>query len=148
MKPTSILANCFLENKEIAMVGVSRDKKKFGYKVFNLLRSKGYHIYPLHPEAKEIDGVKCFQSFSEIPDAVRHLYVVTPQHATENVIKQSLSKKFDMVWFQQKSETNDSVNIIKEKGSEVITGSCMFMFVDPKGGHAFHRRILHFFRKI
>ena len=148
MNPTSILANRFLENKEIAMAGVSRNKKKFGYKVFDLLRSHGYTIYPLHPEAKEIDGVECFKSFTEIPENVKNLYIVTPQYATENVVKQSLIKKFDMVWFQQKSETANSVNQLKDKGSEVITGSCMFMFIDPKGGHTFHKRILHFFGKI
>lgn len=148
MQPSTILANQFLENKEIAMAGISRDKKKFGYKVFDLLKSKGYTVYPLHPEVKEIGGVQCFQSFADIPESVKNLYVVTPQHATEKVIKASLLRKFDMVWFQQKSETIDSIEMVKANNSKVISGKCMFMFVDPRGGHAIHKNILNFFGKM
>jgi len=39
----------FLESKNLAIAGVSRDKKKFGYRVFEDLTSKGYNAYPINP---------------------------------------------------------------------------------------------------
>ena len=148
MQASTLFANQFLENKEIAIVGVSRDKKKFGFKIFDLLRSNGYIVYPIHYKAKEIDGVQCYKSFLEVPESVKNLYVVTPKHITDQVIESSLSKKFKMVWFQQKSETNAALETIIANGSTVISNKCMFMFVEPKGGHAFHKKIFKFLGKI
>ncbi len=147
MKEITNLANRFLDNKELAIVGVSRNKNKFGYKVFDLLKSNGYKIYPFHYQVKEIDGIPCVQSFNDIPDTVKNLYVATPKYVTNEVIA-SLNRKFEMVWFQQKSDTIESVEMVKTKGSKVITNRCMFMFVNPKGGHEFHRKFMKFFGKI
>jgi uncharacterized protein len=138
----------FLSHKEIAVAGISRNENKFGHKVLELLRSKEYQVYPVHPEASEISGLRCYKSPSEVPSNVRHLFVVTPAHASEKLIIDAVSRGFDMIWIQQKSETKSSVHLAKEKGIELITGCCIFMFLEPTGGHAFHRFFFRLFGKI
>jgi uncharacterized protein len=138
----------FLSQKEIAVAGISRNKKKFGNKVLELLRSKNYQVYPIHPEAMEIEGVHCYKSPSEVPSNVRHLFVVTPAHASDKLMTEAVARGFDMIWIQQKSETDSSVQMVKDKGIELITGCCIFMFLEPAGGHAFHRFFLKLFGKI
>ena len=45
----------FISSKRIAVVGMSRTGKKFGNMVGKELKSKGYAIYPIHPDVQEID---------------------------------------------------------------------------------------------
>lgn len=145
---TSDLIRTFLSASDIAIAGVSRDKKKFGYKLFEHLRTHGYSVHPVHPEATQIDGVACYPSFDGIPQTVKHLFVVTPRRATDTLMEQVANRRFEIIWFQQMSETQKSIQIAKDAGAEVITGRCLFMFVDPKGAHGFHRFLMRMFGRI
>jgi predicted CoA-binding protein len=138
----------FLSSKEVAVAGVSRDNKKFGYKIFDHFRSHGYTVYPINPEAKEIDGVTCYPSALGIPENVKNLFIVTHANDTEKVMKDAISRGFEMIWLQQKSETPEVLRLAKENGIETISGKCLFMHLDPKGGHAVHRFIIRLFGKI
>ena len=46
----------FLANPAIAVIGVSRNRHKFGNTACRVLREKGYRIYPVHRRAATIDG--------------------------------------------------------------------------------------------
>ena len=46
----------FINGKRIAIVGVSRDGDKFGNTAFAELAARGYQVFAVHPEAKEIAG--------------------------------------------------------------------------------------------
>lgn len=74
--------------------------------------------------------------------------MVTPKHATDKLMEEAVSRGYDMVWFQQKSETLFSIELAQNKGIELIFQKCIFMFLDPKGGHAFHRFFMKLFGKI
>ncbi len=50
--------NEFFESQPIAMVGVSRNPKKFGYAAYKELKDKGMKIVPVNPEADLIMGDK------------------------------------------------------------------------------------------
>jgi len=144
----SIAIEKFLSAKDIAIAGVSRDNKKFGNRVFNLLQTKGYKLYPVHPEAESIEGVNCFKMPSDVPQNVRHLYIVTPSNVTDKLIESAAARGYEMIWIQQKSETPKSVQLAQGKGIEVISNRCMFMYLNPEGAHAFHRFLVKLFGKL
>ena len=49
----------FLEMRNIfAVVGASRDHKKYGHQVYRDLRNSGYNVYPVNQKADEILGDK------------------------------------------------------------------------------------------
>lgn len=130
----------FLAPKKMAMAGVSRNPKKFGGSVFKELKTKGFELYPINQNADEIQGVKCYKSVSDLPDDVKHLFIVTPKDSTSSVAGQAISKGMDMIWIQQKSDTPEAVEAIKEAGIPLIHKKCIMMFADPvKGPHNFHR---------
>ena len=74
--------NSFLVNRRMAIAGVSRNPKKFGGYVFNELKQKGFVLYPVNPNADEIQGVKCYKTLAELPDDIDRLLIVTPKHET------------------------------------------------------------------
>ena len=61
----------FFNPRSIAVIGASRDPRKVGYQVLDTLRRffKG-KIYPVNPNAAEIQGLKCYPSVKDIPDEV------------------------------------------------------------------------------
>jgi uncharacterized protein len=137
----------FLDGKEFAIAGVSRDKSKFGYSVFSELIQKGFTIYPINPNAEKIDEITCFPDVKSLPDKVKKLYIVTKPHQTCSLVKEALDKGIEHLWIQQMSDSNDAMDLISQRGIEPITGECMYMYLEPvKGIHKFHRGIRKFFR--
>ena len=130
----------FLSPRKIAMAGASRNLKKFGGALFKELREKGYELYPINPNADEIQGIKCYKSVEELPGDVEHLFIVTSKEDTDAVAQAAIKKGIKMVWIQQKSETPEAVKAIEEAGIPLIHKKCIMMFADPvKSVHSFHR---------
>ena len=52
----------FLNKRNIfAVVGASRNPKKYGYQVYKDLKEAGYTVYPVNPNADEILGTDAIQ---------------------------------------------------------------------------------------
>ena len=49
---------------------MSRSGKKFGNFAYKALASKGYRVYPIHPDATAINGVKCYSDYADLPEPV------------------------------------------------------------------------------
>jgi hypothetical protein len=136
----------FLETKKMAVAGASRNPKKFGGAIFKALKENGFELYPVNPNADEVQNVKCFKSIADLPNEVTHLYIVTPKSETQQVVDAAIKKAIKKIWMQQKSETPDAVKSVEEAGIEFIHSKCLFMFLEPVGGpHAFHRFFVKMF---
>ncbi|TVR42589.1 MAG: CoA-binding protein [Bacteroidia bacterium] len=139
----------FDKSQLLALVGVSSDTKKFGNQVFQFLHKHGYEVFPVHPRAKSINGVKCFNCITELPPNIDRAIVITPPAETDGVLKQLAAHGIMEVWVQQLSQSADSKNVSESLGLKTIFNRCVFMFAEPvKGIHAFHRWLWkHFYRK-
>jgi len=69
--------NEFIGSQPIALVGVSRNPKKFGYAAFKELKEKGMNIVPVNPLAHEIMGEKSYPTVKELPSDVKGIIVFT-----------------------------------------------------------------------
>jgi len=79
--------------KSVAVVGVPRGMKSGKVFLMGLL-DQGFpgHIYPVHPKAKEIDGLKAYPSISAIPGAVDLAIVLVPHDRALSVIQECANK--------------------------------------------------------
>lgn len=139
------IENFFLPRK-IAVAGVSRNPKKFGYVIFSELVKKGFELFPVNPNTDEIDGVKCYRQVTELPSEVKSLLIATPKSETDNALRGAINKGIPNIWVQQMSETADTIKIAEEYQVELIHHKCIFMFAEPVGGvHKFHRAMVKLF---
>ena len=130
----------FLEPKELAIAGVSRNPKKFGRSVYEHLKENGYRLYPVNPNADTIDGEFCYTSIDDLPSSVDRIFIVTPPGKTTESVKQSLDKGIQNIWIQQRSDTPEALELMADQDVNLIYNKCIFMFADPiKGAHGFHR---------
>ena len=132
----------FLRQKKIALLGCSRSGKKFGNIILKDLQKKGFTVYPIHPQAKEIDGKTCYASFDQLPEKVSAALFVIPPSQTEQVVYEAKQNGVRYVWMQQGSESENAVKFCIDNNISVIAGECILMFAEPVGfGHNIHRWI-------
>jgi acetate---CoA ligase (ADP-forming) len=76
-----------LEPRAVAVVGASRDAGSIGRRVFDTLRTSGYRgpIYPINPNATDLDGVPCFPNVRAAPAGIDLAVVTVPRRAVLGV---------------------------------------------------------------
>jgi uncharacterized protein len=146
MKATRTAIESFLSAKKIAIAGVSRNSKKFGYTVFQELSQKGFDVYPINPNTNSLGGTPCFQSISALPSDVRNLLILTPKDQTTGLVREAVSTGISGIWIQQMSETPEAIKFAEESKINLISKQCILMWLEPvKSIHRFHRNLKKLF---
>jgi len=129
----------FLSLGKYAVAGVSRDPKKFGQQMFKDLRKKGMDVVPVNPRADTIDGVKCYNSVSELPSDIRGIIFMTPKEETLAVAREAIAHGVKDLWIQQGAESKTVIEELEKEDLNLIHNQCIMMFWKPNGIHSFHR---------
>jgi predicted CoA-binding protein len=127
----------FLEQKDLALVGVSRGGKKFGNAALRELTANGYRVFPVHPEAETVQGVRCYPNLRELPELVGGLLIVVPPDQTEVVVREAAAAGIRRVWMQLGSSSPNAIQFCAENRIEAVHGECILMFL--RRGPALHR---------
>ena len=138
----------FLAQKCLALAGASRSGKKFGNTILKTLTDKAYDISPVHPEASEIDGHKCYPTVSGLPSSVVGLVLVVPPNQCEALVRQAVAAGIKNVWMQQGSGSPEAVKLCQDNEINVVQGQCILMFAQPTGVHKAHRWLLGLMGKL
>ena len=137
--------NEFLDSQPIALVGVSRNPKKFGYTVFKELKEKGMKLIPVNPQAEEIMGEKTYRNVKMLPPEVQSIIVFTKKDKTASVIRDAKEKGIKQIWIQQMADSKEALQELKDSGIKFITGECILMHYKPNSIHKFHGGLKKFF---
>lgn len=121
----------FLSQKEIAIVGVSSNKKKFGTIVYNDLKSKGYNVYAVNPQLQSIDGDKVYSSVSELAEKVKAIVTIIPPEQTLKILPEAEEKGITHFWFQQGSSDERVEDYCDEYKLKYVADECILMFTQP-----------------
>lgn len=140
----------FLAQKRIAVVGVSRTAAT-GNAIFKKLRDTGYEVFPINPNATELEGATCYPTVKDVPDGVEAVLIVTSPDVTEKVMHDCVDAGVSHVWMHynklfgagNSSVSEEAVKLGRENGINVIDGACPMMYVEGADfGHKCMRWIL------
>ena len=131
--------NEFLSAPALALIGMSRSGKKFGNFAYRALASKGYRIYPIHPHATAINGIKCYPNCAALPEPIEEVLIVVPPAQAIAAIRSAAAAGVRRVWLQQGSESAEVLKACEDLGLSVVSGECILMFARPAGVHKVHR---------
>lgn len=137
--------NEFIDAQPLAMVGVSRNPKKFGYIAFKELKNKGMNLVPVNPEADQIMGEKAYRNVAALPSEVKGLIILTNKNTTASVVKEAREKGIKQIWIQQMSDSHEALDELRGSDINFITGECILMHYKPTGMHKFHGALKRFF---
>ena len=131
--------NAFLAHPALAVVGASQTGRRFGNGARRVLTKQGYRVYPVHPSATSIDGVRCHARFADLPEPVDAVLVVVPPMQAIAVMRDAAAAGIHHVWLQQGAESPEASAVGHELGLDVVAGECVLMFARPTGIHYLHQ---------
>lgn len=128
-------AQDFLNQRRIAVAGVSRKGDVPGNIIYKRLRQAGYSVFAVNPNADTVEGDPSYPSLAAIPGGVDGVVIATHPKMTAAVVQQCADLGIRRVWmhrsFGQGSVDQEAVRLSRELGLAVIPGACPMMFCEP-----------------
>jgi uncharacterized protein len=78
----------FLMGRRLAVAGVSRSSGQAANAVYRRLRDCGYEVFPVNPNATEVEGVTSYPDLSSIPVAVDGVVIATHPEVAVDIVRQ------------------------------------------------------------
>ena len=135
----------FMSAEPVAIIGVSRDPKKFGQMAFKELKNKGLNVIPVNLSAEEILGVKAYPNITALPPEVKGVVIMTKKDQTADVVREAMAKGLKNIWIQQAAESKEALKELQGSDINYITGECILMHYKPHSVHKFHKTLKKFF---
>ena len=118
----------FLSADSFGVVGASSKPHKYGNKVLRCYQQNQHTVVPVNPVEKEIEGLACVTSVSDLSDQVSSISIITPPQVTEAVVEQAIVKGIKNIWMQPGAESAQAVAACEAAGVNVIAdGSCVLV---------------------
>jgi uncharacterized protein len=147
-KPIKDAALEFLSNKRIAVTGVSRNPQGHGSNVvYQRLRERGYEVFPVNPNADQVEGDRCYPDLKSIPGGVSAVVIGTRPEMAETTMRECVELGIKHVWMHRSVDRGSVSAAATDYGRlhdiHVIPGGCPLMFepVDD-GAHKAMRFVL------
>jgi len=132
----------FLSQKNIAIVGTSRSKNKFGNIIFRELKKRGYRVIPVNPNTKIVEGDQCYPDLKSLPEKVDGAIIVVPPANTIQVVKDARDAEIFRIWIQSGAYSKEAVDFCNDNKITVVANECILMFAEPVNSiHRIHRWI-------
>ena len=145
----------FLAQKRIAVAGVSREDggQHGGNVVYQRLRDRGYSVFPVNPNADEVEGDKCYRDIASIPNGVDAVVIATNPADSVAVMQECVDAGITRVWMHRSfgtgSVSDEATKLGQDNGVTVIAGGCPLMFPPTNDvGHNIMRVMLNIGGKV
>ncbi|MGQ9471699.1 MAG: CoA-binding protein [Candidatus Aminicenantales bacterium] len=125
----SYVTDILKEKKIFAVVGVSGNKEKYGYKIFKTLLAAGYKTYPINPKYESIDDHRCYKSLADLPDKPEVVVTVVPPAVTEKVVDSCLELGISTIWMPPGSWSDAAIKKCEENQVETVHDVCLILAI-------------------
>jgi predicted CoA-binding protein len=135
MQSIKTAAASFLEQKRVAITGVSRSPGDHGANVvYRRLRDRGYDVFAVNPNATEVEGDRAYANLAAVPGGVDAVVIGTRPETAEATMRECIDLGIRHVWMHKGpgagSVSPTAASLGRENGLTVIDGGCPLMF-DP-----------------
>jgi predicted CoA-binding protein len=126
-------ASEFLAHRRVAVTGVSRHPETHGSNVvYKRFRERGYEVFPVNPNADEVEGDRCYHDLRSIPGGVEAVVIGTRPEIAEATVRECADLGIAHVWMHRGpgggSVSEEAADYGRKHGITVIDGGCPCMF--------------------
>ncbi|MCK5476540.1 MAG: CoA-binding protein [Candidatus Aenigmarchaeota archaeon] len=114
----------FNKKNLIAIVGVSSNSEKWGWKIYNSLKSSGFWVYSINPKYMQINGDACYPDLKSLPKKPDVVITVVSPKITEHIVEECKNLKINKVWMQPGSESEKAIIFCKSNNIDVVYNAC------------------------
>jgi hypothetical protein len=115
-----------MESRKWVVVGVSGKKEKYGYKIWKILRDKGYTTYGVSPNYSELEGEKIYESIGSLPEKVDVLDMVVPPKVSIKVLEEAKEAGIEMIFFQPGTYDDEVVAKAEDLNLRYLLDDCVY----------------------
>lgn len=108
----------------VAVIGVSADPEKWGYKIYKALKPIFPRVYAVNPRYGKIGNSKCYPDLRSLPKKPNVVITVVPPRVTEAVVKECNDLGIRKIWMQPGSESENAINFCKSNNIDVVYNCC------------------------
>jgi predicted CoA-binding protein len=139
----------FVQNKRLAIVGVSRNENKFGNAAYRELKQRGYQVFAVNPSAETLMGDRCYPDLMSLKGEVDGVVVCVPAAQGVGVLQQAAEAGIRNVWVQQMAESPELLKTGQDLGLKLVSGKCILMYAEPvQSFHKWHRGFMRLIGKL
>src|ERR1700680_4795864 len=91
----------FLSGKRFAVAGVSRQPQQAANAIFLKLRGSGFEVFPVNPNATEIEGARCYPDLASVPGPLDGVVIATHPRDALGIVRQCGEQGVRHVWFHR-----------------------------------------------
>ena len=132
----------FWRHASFVVIGDSA-KRAFPKMTYESLKKTGKAVYAVDPQGGEVAGEKPYADLAALPAAVEAAVLEVPKDETATWVGRAADAGVKAVWIHQQTDTPEALELARERGLEVCSGTCAVMYVKPGlTPHAPHRWIM------
>ena len=117
-------AEILRDAKLIALVGASPNPARPSNSVMSYLLSQGYDVRPVRPLVREVLGVPCVASLTEIEEPIDLVDVFRRTDACPDVARQAVEAGAKAVWLQLGLVSVEAREIAEAGGLDYVENQC------------------------
>jgi predicted CoA-binding protein len=149
MSTLSPLAEDFLAQRTIALIGISSRQQSLANNLYKRLRTPQRTVVAVHPTMTTFEGDPCYPSLHSIPQIIDGVFIAAKPENVERAVDECIALNVPRVWmhnafglqYSAHHSAASSVSITalqqcREHAIAVIPGACPMMFLDDRD--AFH----------
>ncbi len=139
----------FVQTKRLAVVGVSRDPKKFGNTIYKELKERGFQVFAVNPSLDGVGGDPCYPSLAVLKGKVDGAVVCVQPARVGEVLQEAAQLGLRYIWLQRGAESPEGLAAARDLGLNPVIGKCILMYAPPvRSVHGFHRFFVKLFGKL
>jgi len=107
-------------NKHVAILGASTNPERYANMAQKLLLEKGYNVYPINPNYKQIENIACYKKITDVRNEIETLTVYLNPKKLELILSEILIKKPKRIILNPGSESEELKNKLSLKDISVV----------------------------
>jgi predicted CoA-binding protein len=125
VSPIADVREILERSRSVATVGASTDLDKPAGGVPRHLKSIGFHVIPVNPNASEILGARSFPSLLDVDEPIDIVQVFRPSREAPEIARQAARVGAKVLWLQLGITSDEACAIAGAAGLEYIEDQCM-----------------------
>ena len=115
--------------RTVAVVGCSPNPSRASHAIARFLAEQGYRVVPINPGHREILGLRCFRSLSEVPDEVEIdiVDVFRRSDFVGPIADEAIARGVKFFWMQLGVVDRDAVRRLEGAGIGVAMDRCILV---------------------
>jgi len=116
----------------VAVIGASADKEKWGNKAVRAYQMMGWTVFPVNDHERLIEGIEAYKSVLKIPYKINRFTLYVPAEVGVKLVSQLKKVGAKEVYINPGAESDELIGALKKAGiTPLLQCSVLTIGVDP-----------------